>query len=334
MVALIKTTALSGYCELVNELGGDPAQLLRRCHLDPDVIASREGVISHKAEICAIERAATELRCDDFGLKLAESQDIYILGPAAAVALNSTCVADALRKINESMHWFSPAIDLRIEREVEDGKSLIVFDQDPSLPRCRNPHEQALAVLATILRTLAGQELRILAVYLSFPSPLPQSRYQDVFDAPVLCDEPRSALLIRTRDLSKSLQHQNDELHRLLDIFTAEVTSDYSLDLGRQVRQMIENLLPTHSCSLNTIASQLGFTPRTLQRQLAAQGESFEQMMDTVRRSLADDYLTEHEMPLVQVAALLGYSEQSTFSRACKRWYGCTPLQRRQALLH
>ncbi|WP_237065263.1 AraC family transcriptional regulator [Microbulbifer guangxiensis] len=334
MGTLIKTSALAGYYQLVTDLGGDPAVILRQCHLEPKKVETLEGVISHRSEVCAIERAAQALQCEDFGLRLAETQDASLLGPLAAVALTTTSVGEAMEKIIDYLHWFSPGTAMRLQRCTAPQQSLLSFEVTSNIPRYRHYYEQALAVLNRILCHLAGEDFRAVEAHFSFQSPLPQSRYREVFHCPVKFSRAVDGLLLKTRDLYIPIDTDRADLHQLLDQFTEEVLTDHSFNLGYQVEQLIENLLPTHNCSLSTIAQQLGFSPRTLQRQLASMGLSFEQMLDRARRSLADDYLAEYEMPLVQVSALLGYSEQSTFTRACRRWYGCTPLQRRKALLH
>lgn len=334
MGTLIKTSALSGYYQLVENLGGDPDHILRQCHLAPEKVANLEGVISHRAEICAIERAAETLQCQDFGLRLAEHQGLGLLGPLAAIALTATTAGEAMEKIIDYLHWFSPGTTLQLKQSPIPGQSLLSFEVNSSMPRYRHYYEQALAVLHNILSRLTGNDFHAIEVRFSFQSPLPQSRYRQVFHCPVKFRQAMDALLLRTRDLHTPVARNSSDLHALLDQFTEEVLTDNSLNLGYQVEHLIESLLPTHNCSLEIVSQQLGFTPRTLQRQLAAQGLTFEKMQDEARRSLADSYLAEHEMPLVQVSALLGYSEQSTFSRACKRWYGCTPMQRRKQLLH
>lgn len=334
MVALIKTTSLSGYWELVDELGGSPEELLRQSALEPEAVSNLEGVISHRAEITALENAARELHCRDFGLRLAERQDLYILGPVAAVALTASSVGDALDRISERLHWFSPTANLRVRREVSAGKSLILYHNDPSLPRYRSGLEHAVGVLRNIMYSLCGKGFRPLEVYFSFASPIPAQRYTDFFKAPVRFEQEQDGFLVNSSDLNKPLNPPSQELRRLLGRFTREVLPDYTLDLGTQVETIVENLLPTRNCCLNTIAAQLGFNPRTLQRELAADGKSFEKILDSARQRLADELLSNQEMPLIQVAALLGYSEQSTFSRACKRWFGCSPLQRRKQLRH
>jgi AraC-like DNA-binding protein len=65
--------------------------------------------------------------------------------------------------------------------------------------------------------------------------------------------------------------------------------------------------------------------PRTLQRRLSEERATFEAILDDVRRQLARHYLTTTDMPLSQVAGLLGLSEQSALTRCCRRWWGRTP---------
>ncbi|WP_069948051.1 AraC family transcriptional regulator [Microbulbifer aggregans] len=326
------TTSLSGYWQLVQRLGGSPDSVLRQCHLDPQAVHNLDGVISHKAELNAIEKASQALHCPDFGLRLAEGQDIYILGPVAAVALTASSVGDAIDKIIDRLHWFSPTANLRVRREVKPGQSLLLYYSDPSLPRYRTTLEHAIGVLRNIMRSLAGSSFRPRAVYFSFESPLPTQDYVDFFQAPVLFNQEQNALLIDSKVLDKPLNPPSQRLHLLLRRYAREMLADNALHLGKQIELLIENLLLTGNCNLETISSQLGYLPRTLQRELCADGLSFESILESTRRRLADTYLREKDMPLIEVASLLGYSEQSTFSRACKRWYGYSPLQRRKQL--
>jgi AraC-like DNA-binding protein len=50
-------------------------------------------------------------------------------------------------------------------------------------------------------------------------------------------------------------------------------------------------------------------------------------------QQVAELHLRDPRLTLAEVGALLGYSEQSAFSRAFKRWSGVAPLQWRQALV-
>jgi AraC-like DNA-binding protein len=71
--------------------------------------------------------------------------------------------------------------------------------------------------------------------------------------------------------------------------------------------------------------------PRTLQRRLEREGESFDRIRDRVRREKAEYYLRRTNAPLSQVAGIIGYSEQSILTRSCRRWFGLPPRKVRAA---
>ena len=69
---------------------------------------------------------------------------------------------------------------------------------------------------------------------------------------------------------------------------------------------------------------------RTLQRRLASEGVSYQQLLDETRKEAAVRYISEPTLAICEVAYLVGYSEPAPFHRAFKRWYGMTPEAFRQ----
>ncbi|MBK6533536.1 MAG: helix-turn-helix transcriptional regulator [Deltaproteobacteria bacterium] len=82
--------------------------------------------------------------------------------------------------------------------------------------------------------------------------------------------------------------------------------------------------------TLKRVAAQLRMSERSLQRRLADEGESFDAIVDALRRDLALRYLADPKIAVAEVAYLLGYSEPSPFHRAFKRWTGRTPAEARR----
>lgn len=76
---------------------------------------------------------------------------------------------------------------------------------------------------------------------------------------------------------------------------------------------------------ISEVARLLGTSERTMQRRLSAEGTSYQEILDDVRRDLAARYVRERSMSLTEIAFLLGYSTEATFHQAFKRWYGRTP---------
>jgi AraC-like DNA-binding protein len=81
--------------------------------------------------------------------------------------------------------------------------------------------------------------------------------------------------------------------------------------------------------SLRTVASAMHVSPRTLKRQLAAEGTSFSQIEDEERREKAMFLLGSPNLSLKEIAGRLGYANLANFSRAFQRWTGHTPGEHR-----
>ena len=84
-------------------------------------------------------------------------------------------------------------------------------------------------------------------------------------------------------------------------------------------------LLPHGQAQTNIIAARLGMSPRTLARRLSAEGLPFANILRELRLGLAHRYLADHDLPISQIAWLLGYTEIGAFTHAFRRWTGTTP---------
>jgi AraC-like DNA-binding protein len=95
------------------------------------------------------------------------------------------------------------------------------------------------------------------------------------------------------------------------------------------VRGVIGQFLGTRHCRNERIAAELGLHPKTLHRRLQAEGTSFQEIKDEVRRDSALFYLRNTKLDLTQIAEKLGYAEHSVFTRSCVRWFSKAPSQMR-----
>lgn len=99
--------------------------------------------------------------------------------------------------------------------------------------------------------------------------------------------------------------------------------------MSAQVRSFIVRLLVEGDCTHKRVAAALGLHPRTLQRRLREEGESFQSIKDGVRREVALRYLQQPDASLVRLTEILGYSETSVLSRSCNRWFATSPRRLR-----
>ncbi|PRA73005.1 AraC family transcriptional regulator [Pseudomonas sp. MYb187] len=333
MTALIKTTSLTGYAQLVRDLGGNPEDLLQQMQIEPKLLDNGNAVLPYRAMINLLELSADQLQCIDFGLRLAERQSIMILGPLAVVAQNARNVGEALIEITRFLHTYSPGVQVHLDTEIDPEHAYLIYElRLRPAPRQRQIIELSLGVMFKTLQMLYGPGFRPHSVLSRTEARLPQSRYQRFFGARTYFGQAHNALVLLPEYLSKPIDQQNSQLHDTMMDYVSNIGAANPLDIGSQVEASIRRLLPTQRCALPLIAEQLGMRERSLQRRLAEYELVFEDMVEQARRELAELYLTEASMPMAQIAGLLGYAEQSSFNRSCKRWYGVAPRERRTQL--
>lgn len=98
----------------------------------------------------------------------------------------------------------------------------------------------------------------------------------------------------------------------------------------RDVRIAIRRALPGGALTIDSLAKELSVSRRTLQRRLSALDSSFKAMLQDVREEQSRRYLDDPRLAVTEIALLLGYSDQASFSNAFKSWCGCAPTEYRQ----
>jgi AraC-like DNA-binding protein len=101
--------------------------------------------------------------------------------------------------------------------------------------------------------------------------------------------------------------------------------------VASQVRQLLVALLPSGKTDQQLVSKRLNRSASSLQRQLAEEGHTYREVLDSTRRSLAEDYLADGGHSQAQIAYMLGFSDQSNFSRAFKRWTNMSPKEFRDS---
>jgi AraC-like DNA-binding protein len=136
---------------------------------------------------------------------------------------------------------------------------------------------------------------------------------------------PREVLRYPLVDLSFELSR--DFCAGPAGVFTADAQDNPFL---RDTRAAIRRALPSGGLTIDSLADELGISRRTLQRRLSAQGSSFKRMLQIVREDQSQRYLEDPRLAITEIALLLGYSDQASFSNAFKMWCGCAPSEYRQ----
>ncbi|MGH3726325.1 MAG: AraC family transcriptional regulator ligand-binding domain-containing protein [Mycobacterium sp.] len=333
-MTVIRSAALRGLRATVAELGGDVDRYAEVVGLPVAALDTDDMLIPITAFVDVLQYTAVKLDCPDLGLRVARRQDLSMLGLLALALQSCSTVNEFLTCTSRYLLVHSPIVALSLQDDPYRNRGVIALHY--GTPIRESAHYQAvdlgLGFLHRNFAAVAGGKYGLRSVELPYQPTAPLDAYESFFEAPIRINQP-AALLRIPRSLLKMPVNSggNPHLRQLAEAFLAEqLPADTPRRLTPRVRTSIEQSLATLPPNVSTVARMLSIHPRTLQRRLAEECTTFAQILDDVRRRTARRYLTGSDMPLTQLAGLLGLSEQSALSRCCRRWWGVSPTAIRQ----
>ncbi|MEZ5503997.1 MAG: helix-turn-helix domain-containing protein [Halioglobus sp.] len=220
-----------------------------------------------------------------------------------------------------------------LEEDEELARVQLVASQCQQAPNVYL-HELMLFNTHRFASWLVQEHLPIHAVHLGYGPQAQALDYRHMFLAnPVLFEQPHSALVLSRALLDKRVtQNETSLRHFLRHPVLMMLTQDYATNSWTsQVRNIVRRQLRDIP-ELNDVAVTLEVHPQTLRRRLAAEGTTFKDIKNQVRRDTALHFLGKQGLSIEEIAHRAGFSESSAFIRAFKGWTGVTPYTYRKGL--
>ena len=153
-----------------------------------------------------------------------------------------------------------------------------------------------------------------------------------MFGAPVLFGRRTNAIAFRRSDLDERMPDRDPYLFSIIEPFLKSRSElhDSPETFASIVRNQIKLNLSTTPPTLSEIARLFRLSEYHFQQEIQAHGLSFQNLLRAARQELSLHYIDDPDMPLTEVALLLGYSELSAFSRAFRNWTGMSPQRYRR----
>lgn len=331
MLELVHADTLRQFPQLVSELGGDAAALIRRAGLDPGVFPALKPKLGFRYVADLLELAAADLGRPDFGMRLAVRQGGgKAFGPVGVVMRNSRTLGEALAYAAAHLHAYTLGAAMRVEPIGEGGGVFASFELLlDRLPSVRQAVEQALLGAHLNALEITGGRARVREVHFRHAPLAPLRAYRAYFGCEARFGQPADGVVFAARDLQCPVIDPDAQLYEMATSFIDVHFQRVSPPLHARVRALVLRYIGGEYCTNERIAAELRLHPRTLHRRLKAEGKSFEAIKDEVRRDMALSLLQDTETPLIRVAERLGYAETSVLSRSCFRWFGAAPRQLR-----
>ncbi len=310
---------------LLEAKGIDPRPIYSRAGIDESVLLGPKARIAVR-QMDLIWREALAL-LDDPCIAL-ESPEYWRPGDFGALDhawLAASTLEAALLALVRYLEVVDQSGRLRLERR---GEVLALCGAPPRFGLKDYPalREGFLAVVTHMARLVAGADLAPLEVALRTPPSACAEPYRRWFRCPVRFSAQNDCICFHQRDLTRPLNAHPEvglAIDRVLSQELARVRT--KAGIAGRVQAALADGLPAGKGALTDVAAGLALSPSELQRRLDQAGTSFRAQVEQVRRTLAEQYLRDPSLSLIEIAFLLGFSEQSAFSRACRRWFGAPP---------
>lgn len=320
----------SDYAALLHEYldaqGFDPVSVLGDSLPQSGRISAErwQDMLAHAAIACG--EAA-------FGLRVGESFQLRHLGVIGYLLMSCATSLEVLQRAQRFKMLISGVNPMQVD--VESDQLLLSW---PLLHGwCGQlQDEMGLAIAVQLSRILFGANEKLTRVDFVGATPDVLEPYQSFFNCEVRFGQPMPRLILPLSHLSLPVLGADAGLRHLLDI-QAEQRLQQLMPVDadmQQLRQQLLQLIRDGQPRLAALAAYSGLSVRALQRRFEARNSSFQVFLEDTRKHLSEQYLIDSRLSLSDVADLLGYADQSTFTRAFSQWKGCSPGTWRHAHTH
>jgi AraC-like DNA-binding protein len=319
----VRAAALTNYDHVARFLGLDPDALLREFGIDPVVLHDPEQPIPVATVARLLEESAARACCEQFGLLMAESRSLASIGPAALLLAHEPTAGDAIDALIRHQRMFGLALDLRKE---DAGDVILVRAELHGTPVMRQGSELLVGLIYRCIDAVVGGRWKPEMVHFTHSAPADNRVHQRVFRCPIEFDSSfngftcdRAALSAENPVGDAELAHHAERFLQLL-IPTAGTPS-----ARERVLRALRLHLPEGRGSLEQVAHNLCMTPRTLQRLLEREKCGFADLLNEVRRELAQRYLSELSRPISTISQQVGFQTPTSFTRWFAAEFGTSP---------
>lgn len=277
--------------------------------------------IAEQMDVTALPlQTGASMRCDDYGA----------LGLAFKAAVNLS--GSFARVVRYARLWTS-VVEYELAPDGDNTWFLLHRSGSPRLG-LRLSNEATLASAVAIAREVSPTgQFAPLEVHAKHPAPASTGEHEAYFGCPMVFGSDRSGLLISTAGLQNPNRLGDQGITQFLIGHLERELSQLAPEasLRERLRDVIARSLSEGLPRMEDVARRLGMSVRSLHRRLAEDGLSFQTLSEETRRDLAEGLLRDERYALSEIAFLTGFAEQSSFTRAFKRWNGMTPAHFRKS---
>jgi len=306
-----------------------PEPLFRAAGIDPAIIQDPHALIARPKSDALMRALASRIADPAFGLEAGKCWHPSNLGTLGYAWLASSTLHSGLKRLVRYWHIVVADVAVSLD-ETPDGVEFIhaplALDSPPDGIR----GDIVMAIIYDMCRSNLGRAFSPRRVAFRHPAPADASPYEKFFGCPVSFSTDANRMLIGRAHADYPLPTGNREVAAVHDRILVEQLA--RLDKANVVARFRASLLERMTSgefSEEDIARDLHMSRRSLQRRLAEADAGYQSLVDDTRRDMALRYIQDPVKSATDITFLLGYSQQSVFTRAFRRWTGMSPSEYR-----
>ncbi|MNZ73549.1 HTH-type transcriptional regulator VirS [compost metagenome] len=329
MAPLTRAACLTNYREVASASGLNPSRMLLDAGLNPSVLDEPDLMIPVEAFSRLLQASAVASGNESFGLCMTRSRLLSNLGPVGLLMRDQATLRDALNMLMRYQTVLSGTLLIALEER--DGlvmiREAVVAGRHQST---RQRVELALGVMVSVIRKLIGNDdWQPRCVCFEHAAPRDLSVHTQIFGHAVEFGHIANGIICHKADLDMRIPFADPAMARYAQKLIHDTVPSPRSQLLADLRRTIQLLLPSGRCSIKTVSEHLGVKPRTIQRRLAEDDQSFSSLVNDIRKELVARYVLESDRSLSEVTEILGFATASSFSRWYGAQFGCSATESR-----
>jgi len=320
-------------CARLREFGKDATVVITSVGARPEQVYDDAIRLEVPKQIKILELVSEELQDGLLGFHLARNFDLREVGLVYYVIASSERFADSL--LNASRYCMIMNEGVRLQMRQDERTVSITLDYvDIERQSDRHQIEFWLVTMVRICRQVTDTRLALRHLRIRHRRNETPAEFRSFFGCDVEFGADRDEIVLPASAASLPIVGRDNYLNDLLRQYAEAALANRPKEratLRSAVEGVLPQLLPHAKASTAIVAKQLAMSTRTLSRKLREEGVAFTTILDETRAALAKKYLAERDLPVSQIAWLLGFREVSSFTHAFKRWTSMTPQQFRLA---
>lgn len=314
--------------------GISPEDVCNKSGVPFDLFGKQNDNVTVKQEEAIWLEALAQSNDPSFGLHFGMNFHGHAKGHILfALISNSPTMAVALKKIVSYHALLHGKKRMVIKLEERDSFVSCQYEYIRTTPILTRVFvESFFSGIISLTRHLSNFTIDPEKINFKHQTPVDPSEYLSLLKTPVCFNQLNNELIFSKESLSHPITMANPEFFNMLEEHIKKLIKNRpSMNVWtKKVTVLFGDSILSEPMTIKEIARELAMSPRALQGKLKMEGESFSQIRDQVRKEIAIGYLKGSDEGICEIAFLLGFSEQSTFSKAFKQWTGLPPLQYRK----